>query len=161
MNYNEKIKLLDLSISNIKEMLRSQKNYNVLMCENINKELDLIRNKQLDFICDEHLEFVTDEQLDLIAGEEFNLIKEEQLKFDTGKISYRIEKRRYRTEILVKEARYTQIQIMNILMVEFPEYKTGSHNTFLSDLKNPRHYKSENFKKLVVADPMTTILSFG
>jgi len=160
MDYEQKIILLNFSISKIKGMLKSQEIYNKKMRMDIYEELDLIKNKQLDFICDDHLEFVTNEHLDLITGKESVLITEEQLKFDTGKIQYRIKKRRNRLEILIKEAKYNDSQIIDILTIEFPEYKVSSHNTLLSDLKNPRYYKSEGFKKLTIMDPITTILSF-
>lgn len=160
MNYEQKIRLLNFSISKIKDMLRSQEIYNKKMRINIYKELDLIRNKQLDFICDDHLEFVTNEHFDLIIGKECSLITEEQLKFDIGKIHYRIKKRRNSVKILIEEAKYTDIQIIDILVIEFPEYKISSHDTLLSDLKNLRYYKSEGFKKLTVMDPITGILSF-
>ena len=152
MNYKEKIILLNSSISKIKEVLKSQEIYNRRMNETIYKELDLVKNRQLDFICDEQLDLIADDQLDLIADEQF--------KFDTGKIRYRIKKRRNRVEILIKKAKYTDIQIMDILTREFPEYKISSHDTFLSDLKSLRYYKSEGFNKLTVMDKATGILYF-
>jgi len=160
MNYKEKIILLNSSISKIKEVLKSQEIYNRRMNETIYKELDLVKNRQLDFICDEQLDLIADEQLDLIADEQLDLIADEQFKFDTGKIRYRIKKRRNRVEILIKKAKYTDIQIMDILTREFPEYKISSHDTFLSDLKSLRYYKSEGFNKLTVMDQATGILYF-
>ena len=183
MDYTKEIKALNFSIFKIREMLKVQENYNEKIREmlkvqenynekirkDIHKELDLITSKQLDFISDEHLNFISDEHLDFIIrnktsisamNNQSDLIIHEQFKFDTGKIQYRTVKRRNQVKKLISEARYTQVEIIEVLMIEFPEYKKVSHETLLTDLRNRRYYKSENFKKLTTEDPESNILSF-
>ena len=64
--------------------------------------------------------------------------------------------------MLIEKAEYTEKKVLEILKMEFPEYKIGTHVATLSELKDPRyHIKYGKSKKMAVVDPMTNILSFG
>jgi len=132
------MKKLNLSISKIEQMLKSQEIYNKEMRKNIYKELDLIKNNQ------------SDNQLNLIPDNQLN----------KSKIYYRTENRRKRVKELIGYGKHTQIEIVNILMTEFPEYKKRSHDVLLMNLTKKHCYKSENFKKVTMENLNTKILSF-
>lgn len=70
---------------------------------------------------------------------------------------YPSRKRRKRAEELIKEGMHTQVEIIDILTIEFPEYKKESHYVLVKESKRGC---PNDFDKLVIENQVTKILSF-
>jgi len=70
---------------------------------------------------------------------------------------YRTGKRRYRAEELIEKGTYTRLEVLEILKLEFPEYKKISHDVLIHYSKIP---KRNTLKNLVVEEPDSGIISF-